>query len=150
MNFFRTLALGGRYMEIWPDEPALGAIFPENRVKYMMGWGRLLIPPAAVFVLLWVYVQGGGLHGISWLYTLQANWPLAMMCILLLALLPVQGYYWFGRRAQLPLQRRQADIYRQLCGQLEREPAAAPSMYDLALVLREGFRRLGREFLDSL
>ena len=32
MGFYRTLKMGQHYLNIWPLEPKLGAIFPENRI----------------------------------------------------------------------------------------------------------------------
>lgn len=150
LNFFRTVSLGIKYMDIWPQEPTLGAIFPENRFKYVMGVAKVLIPPFIVFIFLWVYIQGGGLKGVSFLYTMETNWPVTIVCILFLLIIPLQGYYWFGKRAQLKLNGKQKIFYKGLCEKLKKEPASDPTMFDFAKAVAEGCKKLNKDFLDAL
>ncbi len=151
MKFFSTLRAGMRYMESWPDEPVLGAVFPESRVKYVMRWGRRLIPPFIVLIVLWTFIRGGGLSGVSFFYTIKINYPMTVMCVLFLLCMPLQGYYWFGRRAQLPLSAKQKLFYTNLCYRLQTEPVNEPTMADLAKAINDGLKRLDdKEFLKEL
>ena len=68
MGMISTIRLGVRYMEAWPEDPLLAPVFPENRVKYVMKVGRVLLPPFIILLLAWSFVRGGGLHaGIDWM-----------------------------------------------------------------------------------
>ncbi|MBQ9275482.1 MAG: DUF412 family protein [Succinivibrio sp.] len=150
MAFWATVSLGTRYMKIWPEEKILGALFPENRVKYFMKLAQLLLPPFIMLILVWAFVRGGGLKGVSLMFVLQNTWPMTLISVLFLLLIPLQGYYWFGRRAQLSLNAKQQSFYNDLCRKLERTPKTEPAMYDLAVVLKEGLQRLDHEFLREL
>lgn len=150
---FKTVLAGARYLEIWPDHPVISAVFPEGRVKYAMRWARRLIPPMIVFILLWNFVQGGGLQGLqglSWLTAGRANWPLGIVTICLLLLVVLHGYYWAGKRAQLKLSSKQERFYQELCLKHGRKPCSAPTMYDLAVILKQGLAGEDHSFLDRL
>lgn len=147
---FKTLRLGMRYLEIWPDEPVLGAIYRENRVRYVLNAAKYLIPPFIFFILIWNFIQGGGLKGVDFLYTQRINWPMSVICILFLLALPLQGYYWAGKRAQTELNVKEKEFYVSLCKRLDRTPAEKPVFMDLALILKEGLTKLGREILNEL
>lgn len=150
MNIFKTMIRGSRYLELWPDHPILGAVFPEIRVRYFMRWGRRLIPPFIVFVVLWNFVQGGGLKGISFIYTQTSNWPLAVLSIIFLLGIFLHGCYWAGRRAGTALNARQLQFYKELCTRLERTPDPAPVMEDLVRLLREGLDKIGPDILSGI
>lgn len=146
----KTVLQGSRYLELWPEHPVIGAVFPEGRVKYYMRWGKRLIPQFIVFLLLWNFVWGGGLKGVSFLYTQTVNWPLCAAAVIFLLLICVHAYYWAGRRSQLQLNAKQQIFYRELCVKLEKTPQETPVMYDLAVALKEGLARLDPSFLDKL
>lgn len=148
--WFKTIRQGSKYLAIFPVHPILGAVFPENRVQYALRWGRRLIPPFIAFILLWNYVQGGGLQGISFFYTQKVNWPSALLCIVTLVLILLHGYYWAGKRAALKLNPKLTLFYRQLCQALGKEPVPVPTMFDLARALHEGLEKLDPDFLRKL
>lgn len=150
ISFVKKLCLGSKYLELWPEDRVLGAVFPENRVKKVMVLARRLIPPFIVFLLLYNFVLGGGLKGVSFFYTLKINWPATLCAVVLLLLLPLQGYYWAGKRAQLKLSKKLETFYRDVCVKLHKEPALNPTMFDLAVVLRQGLKTLPHDFLDRL
>ncbi len=150
MAFIKTIRLGIKYLEIWPEHPILGAIFAEGRVRYMLKLGNYLIPPFIFFILVWNFIQGGGLKGVDFLYTQKINWPLSVVCILFLLALPLQGYYWAGKRAQTKLNPKQRLFYAELCEKLEKSQSEDPTLYDLALRMKEGLEKLGPDFLNKL
>ncbi len=137
-------------MDLWPEDRVLGSVFPEVRVRKAMIFARRAIPPFAAFILLWAYVQGGGLKGVSLIFTLKSAWPPIVASVTFLLLLPVQGYYWFGRRSLRPLSERQKKLYAELCARLSREPEREPDMLALATVLAQAMRDLDHEFLRLL
>lgn len=149
MGFFRTLRLGVRYMNIWPNDPLLGPVFPENRVKYWMKLGNRVLPPFIVFTLVWAWYRGGGLY-IGFFLAMKSTWPMTITCTLFLLMMPLQGYYWFGRRAQMKLNPRQKIFYMETCIMLHRQGSQDPTMMDFAEVTREGIEKLGRDFLRRL
>lgn len=146
----KTAWQGSRYLELWPEHKILGAIFPEIRVKYVMRWGRRLIPPFIVFIILWNYVQGDGLKGVSFIYTQTSNWPLAVLSILFLLGIMFHGYYWAGRRSQLKLIGTLKEYYNSLCAKLSRPANPEPNLYELAETLKEGMKKIGPSILEGL
>ncbi len=147
---FKTIKEGAKYIDLWPDDPILGAVFPENRVKYALMWGRRLIPPFIFFILAWNFIQGGGLQGIDFLYTQKTNWPLSVACILFLLFIPLQGYYWAGKRASTKLNPKLKLFYEHVCQKLQKEGVQEPVMADLSAVLSEGLQKLDKDFLNEL
>lgn len=150
MGFVRTVRDGIRYMEIWPEDPLLGPVFAENRVKYAMKLGRYLLPPFIMFILAWAFVRGGGLKGVEFMFAIRNNWPVTLICVIFLLLMPLQGYYWFGRRSATKLNARQKLFYIETCLMLHRQGSQDPTMMDFAEVVAEGIKKLGRDFLRKL
>ena len=150
MGFFNTFRDGLKYMEIFPLEPVLNPVFPEFRVKRVMKMGKILLPPFIALIVLWSYVRGGGLQGVEMMFALKSNWPVTICCVLLLLLMPGQGYWWFGKRARLPLNPRLRIFYIETCIQLQRSGVDAPDLMELMTVINEGIKVLGRDFLRKL
>ncbi len=146
----RTITEGRRYLDIWPEHPVLNAIFKEGRVRYVLKAGNYIIPPFIFFILVWNFIQGGGLKGVDFVYTQKINWPVSLVCILFLIALPLQGFYWAGKRARTKLNPKQILFYNDLCEQLKKEKITDPVMYDLAVLINEGLKKLGPEILDKL
>ena len=89
-------------------------------------------------------------HGVEFMFAMKNTWPMTLMCVLFLLLMPVQGYYWLGKRAQTKLNKKQALFYVELCKKLTKEPVLEPTMMDLALRIKEGIAVLGPDFLKNL
>ena len=149
-KFIKTFRDGIKYMEVWPEDPILGAIFAENRVKYVMRIGKYVLPPFIMFLILWTFIMGGGLKGVEFFYTLKSNWPVTLSCVLFLLLMPLQGYYWFGVRARTKLNKKQKLYYEDLCKKLHKEPLLDPTMFDFAVCVKEGMAKFGRDILKTL
>ena len=150
MSFIKTIRLGCRYLELWPNHPLLTPVFAENRVKRAMLLGQKLLPPFIVLILVWAYYRGGGFHGVEFMFAMKNTWPMTLMCVLFLLLMPVQGYYWLGKRAQTKLNKKQALFYVELCKKLTNVPVLEPTMMDLALRITDGIAVLGPDFLKNL
>ena len=65
-------------------------------------------------------------------------------------MMPLQGYYWFYKRAVTPLNEKQTLIYNDLCKKLDRIPTVNPLMKDFEEVLIEALKKLDKEFLEQL
>ena len=150
MSFIKTIKLGCQYLEIWPSHPLLNPVFRENRVKAAMLMARKLLPPFIVFILVWAYYRGGGFKGVEFMFALKTTWPMTLMCVLFLLLIALQGYYWLGKRAKTPLNKKQEIFYKGLCQKLSRESKLNPTMFDLAISMKEGIKVLGADFLKQL
>ncbi len=150
MSFFKTLSDGIRYMEKWPEDPLLSPVFPENRVKYVMKIGRRVLPPFIVLTLIWAYYRGGGFAGVELMFVLKNTWPMTLVCVLFLLLMPLQGYYWFGKRAHTPLNSKLKLFYIEMCKNLQKQPKDKPNMQDFCDRVNEAIKLLGRDFLRKL
>ncbi len=148
---FKTIKDGMEYMELFPLEPLLNPVFPEYRVKKVMQLSALILPPFMVLMVLWVYIRGGGLHPeISLFLALEENLLMLVLCLVFLLSMPLQGYYWFGRRASQPLNPRLSQFYLKTCARLGRQGSSVPTMLDLVRVIRAALKSQGPDFLKEL
>ena len=150
MSFFRTIREGIQYMDAFPEDILLNPVFPEYRVKRCMKFARILLPPFIILILVWTYIRGGGLHGVEFMFVIKSNWPVTLCCVILLLMIPLQGYWWFGRRATLKLNARLKIFYIECCLQLHRSGKDEPCLLDLALVMRDAIKVSGRDILRKL
>lgn len=153
------IKLGTAYMNEWPNEPILMAVFHEMRVKALMTVGKKVVPPAVAFLVFWIYFTCGGYQGLYLLFTHPSagSMPLYLavtsliIVILLLLSLPLHGVIWFGYRAQKRLNKRQELFYNNLCSELKKQPVEEPTMMDLIKAINEGLKTLkDKEFLNQL
>lgn len=96
MALFKIFREGWQYMKLWPNHAVVGGL-PEAQVIPLTKLVTWLLPLAAVvnFAVQW-----------TWLGSEHLGSTLAASVFLLL--LPLQGYYWLGKRAlsELPLSLR--------------------------------------------
>jgi uncharacterized membrane protein YfbV (UPF0208 family) len=136
-SFGKTLTHGSDYSSIWPLQPELASLFPEQRVIYLLNWGKRVIP--ALIVL-------SGCLQLQW--GSAANWPTFIATSLFALSLPVQGYYWLGRRADMQLPPSLSRWYFDINQKMNCAPTAnRPNYFDLAKTLRQAFEQLDRVFL---
>ena len=151
MSFFKRITRGREYMNLWPNDKVLGAIFPEIRVKATLKLGSLLWPPFIVFMLVWTFIQGGGLKGIDFIYTLKNNYAVTICCVLFILLIPIQGYLWFYKRSKTLLNERQKGIYIKICAKLNKQAVNEPTMYDFVVILKSALKtKNNKDFLNML
>ena len=82
MGFYRTLKVGQQYLNIWPLERKLGAIFPENRIIKATLFAQKVMPFLAVLFVVWqqIYARGDNMAFIGWAnvhkchYHLKVRW----------------------------------------------------------------------------
>lgn len=159
MSLLASIKRGSEYMELWPDEIALVATFPEPRAKYFMKVAKMVIPPGVAFLLFWIFYTCGGFEGLYLLFTRPStgsmNLYLAVssLCIVTVVLLimPVQAYMWFYYRSNLKLTKRQRIFYDDLMSKLQTPSNPNPTMYDFIKAINDGINKLeDKEFLDHI
>lgn len=158
-KIINAIKLGSHYMDLWPDEPILMAIFPEMRYKKMMSLGRIVLPPVVAFLVFWIYYTCGGFSGLYLLFTHPSSGSMTLylsivsviFMILILLQLPLLGLVWFSVRATTPLNQRQQQFYFDLIQKLEKTPAQNPTMLDFITAINQGLKTFkDKDFLDRL
>lgn len=139
--FGSKLQLGRHYLAVWPRRPELNALFPENRIILAIEFAVKVVPPMVVICLMLQYQYGDPLY-----------WPSVLTSVIFLLSLPLQGYYWLGRRSETLLPPTLASWYRQINGRMnEAGPArhlvAKPRYQELAETLKAAFEQLDKSFL---
>ena len=95
MAFFSIFKQGQIYLNTWPLEAKLGIIFPENRIMKATSFAQKFMPFVAVFAILWQqFYAKNDLMAFS----------IAILTALFALLIPFQGLYWLGKRANTPLE----------------------------------------------
>lgn len=147
MGFYRTLKVGQHYLNIWPLEPKLGAIFPENRVIKATLFAQKMMPFLAVLFVVWqqIYARGDNMA-----------LAVAVLSALFALCLPLQGFYWLGKRAQTPLFPQSAVGFHHVLEKLKEKQEVIPNFsdkptyLDLANLLKMAQKKLPRDFWQAL
>lgn len=138
MALFKTFREGWRYRKLWPNHAIVGGL-PEAQVIPLTKLITWMLPIAAVvnFAVQWTWLGSGYLGT-----TVTAS--------LFLLLMPLQGYYWLGKRSlsELPLSLRawyfdlQAKL--QQAGRDVRLPShrPGPCYCDLAVIVNKALAEL--------
>lgn len=129
-SIFQIFQDGQRYAHIWPRHAVVAAM-TESVVVPAVNFAARWLPPVAVinFVVQWQW-QGESLL------------PQAIVTSLFILSLPLQGWYWLGRRANTQLTPQLKHWYQQLASKLKMEPRKQPNYMDLAVMLRKALREL--------
>ena len=147
MGFYRTLKMGQHYLNIWPLEPKLGAIFPENRVIKATLFAQKMMPFLAVLFVVWqqIYARGDNMA-----------LAVAVLSALFALCLPLQGFYWLGKRAQTPLSSQSAVGFHHVLEKLKEKQEVIPNFsdkptyLDLANLLKMAQKKLPQDFWQDL
>ena len=147
MGFYRTLKVGQQYLNIWPLEPKLGAIFPENRVIKATLFAQKMMPFLAVLFVVWqqIYARGDNMA-----------LAVAVLSALFALCLPLQGFYWLGKRAQTALSPQSAVGFHHVLEKLKEKQEVIPNFsdkptyLDLAKLLNLAQKKLPRDFWQEL
>ncbi|KUE78440.1 terminus macrodomain insulation protein YfbV [Aeromonas schubertii] len=139
--FGSKLQLGRRYLAVWPRRPELNPLFPENRVIHAIEFGARVLPPVVVICLMLQYQFGDASY-----------WPSVLTSLIFMLSMPLQGYYWLGRRAVTPLPPSLAHWYREINGRMSeqgcrRRAVDSPRYQELAETLKAAFDKLDSSFL---
>ncbi|WP_107851536.1 terminus macrodomain insulation protein YfbV [Oceanimonas marisflavi] len=142
--FTHTLHRGQEYLSIWPRERRLASLFPENRIMAATRFGVRTMPALITLSLLLQFQFGAPQY-----------WPSVVASVLFLASLPMQGYYWLGRRADTRLPPSLREWYLQIhekiaaAGGQVKEPVSRPRYFELGETLDQAFRQLDKSFIDG-
>lgn len=145
-SLFATIQEGVSYSKNWPLQPELNGMFPENRMIRITSWAQKIVPAVAV------------LNGwVQWQLFGAAQLPMVVAMTLLLASMPVQGWYWLGVRSATKLPPSLAQWYQQLVDKLQqhgktvsiRHDDAALRYRDLGLLLQQAYRQLDKAFIRN-
>ena len=147
MGFYRILKAGQHYLNIWPLEPKLGAIFPENRVIKATLFAQKMMPFLAVLFVVWqqIYARGDNMA-----------LAVAVLSALFALCLPLQGFYWLGKRAQTPLSPQSAVGFHHVLEKLKERQEVIPNFsdkptyLDLANLLKMAQKKLPQDFWQDL
>ena len=147
MGFYRTLKMGQHYLNIWPLEPKLGAIFPENRVIKATLFAQKMMPFLAVLFVVWqqIYARGDNMA-----------LAVAVLSALFALCLPLQGFYWLGKRAQTALSPQSAVGFHHVLEKLKERQEVIPNFsdkptyLDLANLLKMAQKKLPLDFWQDL
>ncbi|MCV2884264.1 DUF412 domain-containing protein [Aestuariibacter sp. AA17] len=139
-----TLRDGQDYMQLWPNQKALYALFPENRVIAATKLGIKVMPPIAIVVTA-AFVS---FYGVDFL-------PQALTLGLFFVSLPLQGLMWLGYRSQQPLppstRAWYADVHQKMLAEGCRVEAvkSRPRYKELAILLKTAFDELDKVFVKQ-
>ncbi|SEA41160.1 terminus macrodomain insulation protein YfbV [Alkalimonas amylolytica] len=140
---------GVRYGKVWPCQPELNSVFPENRLILLTLLAQKVMPLFVVLNAVSLYWW----HGSSQL-------PLIIAMSLLLLSIPLQGWYRLGLRAEKQLPPAMRHWYQQILQQLQSQGVAAASIsqhtgqvlcyYDLGRLLQQAYRQLDKAFIREM
>jgi len=137
----QQLALGQRYIKLWPQQRELAAIFPEPR---LIAFCLLMQKVAPMIACLSFVVQ--------FLYFGPEVLPRAIAMSLLVLSIPYQGLIWLGHRAKQPLTRGLhrwcSEVRTQMVNAgMTVKPIAATACYmDMAQLLHDAYSKLNKAF----
>mgnify|MGYP005843273339 FL=1 len=139
ITWFATLNTGWKYSQTWPAKPELNAIFPENKVIFLTKQAARYLPVLAIVTaILQIKLLGVGFLGPA----------VAMM--LLLASMPLQGWYWLGIRANSALPPALINWGNEIREQIQQHakttalPGSPKNYFDLARLLQLAYQQLDK------
>lgn len=137
-----TLKNGYMYSKDWPCMNELNAVFVENKVIKATQFAKKVCPAIA---LCGAWVQ--------YSYLGASQLPLIFTLMLAILAMPLQGFYWLGKRAELPLSPALLTWYGQVKQKMQESgvtPApleGKPCYRDLAKLLKQAVAQLDKTFI---
>lgn len=142
--FFDVIRQGDFYLKNWPKQKTLNCLFVDSKVVF---YTRLSIKVIPAFVIL--------IMCLNVFLPELLNWPATATLVLFLMGLPVQGLYWLGKRSSAFLPNQLLPWYMAIEKKLNNAVthdgvmAKRPRYVDLALLLKNAFKRGGDNFLQN-
>lgn len=133
MGIFSTLKAGQQYAKLWPRHAVVAAM-TETRVIPAVAFAAKWMPAVAVINL-----------AVQWQWQGEQLLPQALVTSLFLLSMPLQGWYWLGRRANSVLPPRLQRWYQELATKLRIQPEPKPTYMQLAKILRKALQELPPE-----
>jgi uncharacterized membrane protein YfbV (UPF0208 family) len=141
----QVIQQGQTYMQSWPMQKQLYALFPECRIIAATKFGFKVMPALAVIT---VAVQ---LHFLG-----TSQLPQALTLGIFLVRLPIQGLIWLGFRSQKALPPAIKVWYHDIYFKMQQQgcaldtPKARPKFQELACLLKTAFSELDRAFTKHM
>lgn len=142
--FFDIVKQGDVYLKSWPKQKTLNCLFVDSKVAF---YTRLSIKVIPAFIMLII--------SFNIFFPAMFDWPATATLVLFLMGLPVQGLYWLGKRSNAFLPNQllpwYAEIEKKLNSRNTKDEVMAqrPRYLDLALLLKNAFKRGGDNFLQN-
>lgn len=141
----QVIQQGQEYMQSWPMQKQLYALFPECRIIAATKFGFKVMPALAVIT---VAVQ---LHFLG-----TSQLPQALTLGIFFLSLPIQGLIWLGLRSQKTLPPAIKAWYQDIYLKMQQQgcaleiPKARPKFQELASLLKTAFSELDKAFTKHL
>jgi uncharacterized membrane protein YfbV (UPF0208 family) len=142
--FFDIVRQGDFYLKNWPRQKTLNCLFVDSKVAF---YTRLSIKVIPAFIMLII--------SFNVFFPTMLDWPATATLVLFLMGLPVQGLYWLGKRSTAFLPNKLLPWYAAIEKKLNHSNtrdeimAQRPRYLDLALLLKNAFKRGGDNFLQN-
>ncbi|MFT6926927.1 MAG: uncharacterized membrane protein YfbV (UPF0208 family) [Psychromonas sp.] len=143
-SFFDVIREGGRYLKIWPKQSALNCLFVDSKIAL---YTRLSIKITPAFIALSL--------GLTVTFPALFNPLVSVTFSLFLLGLPIQGFYWLGKRSQQLLPQKLLPWFMAIKNKLsvknkaEQAMIQHPCYLDLAKLLQQAFKLGGDDFLQN-
>ena len=141
-SLIATLQHGVRYSQSWPLVNELNSVFPENKIIRLTKTAQQVLPAISVISLV---------MQVHWMG--QSYLAPALASALFMLSLPLQGWYWLGKRADSVLPPAMLQWYLDIADKMHHQgvmvpsPAAKPCYADLATLLSLAVRQLDKTFI---
>jgi uncharacterized membrane protein YfbV (UPF0208 family) len=142
--FFDIVRQGDFYLKSWPQQKTLNCLFIDSKIAF---YTRLSIKCIPIFIIL--------IMSLNLYFPELLNWPTTATLVVFLMGLPIQGLYWLGKRSHSFLPNKLLPWYlaieKTLNNRVEKDTIMAirPCYLDLALLLKNAFKRGGDNFLQN-
>lgn len=142
-----TIQIGQRYLNTLPNQKKLDLFMPDYRLIRLVKFATRLMPAFACFAVCWQYFFPDAE---------QATLSNAILTALFALSIPLQGFYWLGKRAKSPLPLNLLEWYETLRQKLNQEryeqiaDQTVPSYQDFANLLRLAEKTWGNSYFDEL
>lgn len=135
--------MGDYYLQSWPKQRVLNSLFLDSKVVL---YTRFAIKIAPLFVVM--------IAMLTVFYPALFTVPATIIFILFVFSMPLQGLYWLGKRSATFLPDRLLPWYAEVEKTLKNYnegsiTTSRPCYLDLALLLKNGFKRGGDNFLQN-
>jgi len=137
----QQIAHGQRYLDLWPRQRELNAIFPESRIIALC----MLLQKVAPMIACLSFV-------VQFLYFGNEVIPRALAMSLLVISMPYQGLMWLGHRARKPLSPNLINWCSEVRTQMVNagmtvKPIRSKACYmDMAQLLNDAYAKLNKAF----
>lgn len=142
--FFDVVRQGDFYLKNWPQQKTLNSLFIDSKIAFYTRLSIKLAPAFVIFIMM-----------LNITFPASFNWPTTATLVLFLVGLPVQGLYWLGKRSSSLLPNQLLPWYlaieKTLNSSITADTVMAkrPRYLDLALLLKNAFKRGGDNFLQN-